>query len=224
MARTKDGSVPCRFEPGTKVRVRHGVRDPDFADIPLGGWTGKIKEIEQAEGETTYLIAWDRTTLQAMHPIHKKRCERDGLELESMWLVDEDLEPDDGLTVLIEQPTAIVTKPLSEKDQDDRVRKALGLTSDEPLPEVSRATLLAYHRHLKTNLKLPFKAQSGDGSSLTVHRLPDPKEYDLDEEVGLLCEARTRAGPFDVPLAELEAAVGNRKLVGDYGYWFGNYR
>jgi hypothetical protein len=62
-------------------------------------------------------------------------------------------------------------------------------------------------------------------SSLTVHRLPDHKEYDLDEEEGLLCEARSREGPFDVPLAELDGAgSGNRKLVGDYGYWFGNYR
>ena len=61
--------------------------------------------------------------------------------------------------------------------------------------------------------------------ALTVHRLPDPEEYDLDEEEGLLCEVRTREGPFDVPLAELdEAGSGNRKLVGDYGYWFGNYR
>ena len=73
-----------------------------------------------------------------MHPIYKKRCERDGLELESMWLGDEDLEPDDGTPVAIEQPTSIVTKPLSEKDQDDRVRMALGLTHDDPLPDVTR--------------------------------------------------------------------------------------
>ena len=103
---------------------------------------------------------------------------------------------------------------------------ALGLTHDDPLPDVSRKTLLAYHRYLKDHLKFPFKARSeSDGSSLTVHRLPEPKEYDLDEEDGLLCEARDREGPFDVPLAELdEAGSGNRKLVGDYGYWFGNYR
>src|ERR1700733_1532443 len=226
MARTNDESVPPRFEPGAKVRVKHGVRDPDFADILLGGWAGIAKEVERAEGETTYLIAWDRATLKGMHPVYKKRCERDGLKLESMWLGDEDLELDDGTRVSIEQPTTIITKPLSEKDQDDQVRMALGLTHDDPLPEVSWKTLLAYYRYLKDNLKLPFKARSeGDGSSLTVHRFPDPEEYDLDEEEGLLCEARSHEGPFDVPLAELdEAGSGNRKLVGDYGYWFGNHR
>lgn len=223
MADTKTKSVPSRFNPGDRVRVKHGVRDPDFPDIPLGGWAGAVKEVHQAEGETTLLVAWDRATLRGMHPIYKKRCERDGLELESMWLGDEDLEPDDGTPVPIEQPTSIVTKPLSEKDQDDRVRMALGLTHDDPLPDVSRKTLLAYHRYLAAHLKFPFKAKSeADGMPMTIQRLLDPKECDLDEE-GLLCEARSRQGPFDIPLSEIEGGGENRRLVEDYGYWFWNW-
>ncbi len=160
-------------------------------------------------------------TLNGMHPIYRKRCERDGLEMETMWLGEEDIEPDDGTPVPIEQPTSIVTKPLTEKDQDDRVRIALGLTHDDPLPDVSRKTLRAYYRYLAANLKFPFRARSeSDGMSLTVHRLFDPKEYELDEEEGLLCEARDREESFPVPLSELDDAVGNPKLVGDYGYWF----
>lgn len=58
---------------------------------------------------------------------------------------------------------------------------------------------------------------------LTVRRLLDPKECDLDEE-GLLCEARSREGPLDVPLSELDDAVGSRRLVADYAYWFYNWR
>lgn len=224
MGRRKDGSPPPRFGPGTEVRVRQGIRDPDFADIPLGGWKGVVREVERAGGETTYLIAWGRSTLQAMHPIYKKRCERDGLEPESMWLGEDDLEADDGGHVPIEQPTTIVTRPLSEKDRDDRVRMALGLTGDDPLPDVDRETLLAYHRYLKDHLKLPFRArQEFNGLSLTVHRLVDTEAYDLEGEVGLIAEARTHEGTFDVPLDELEDAVGNRRLVGDYGYWFHNY-
>jgi hypothetical protein len=226
LAKAKNPSITPRFEPGAKVRVKRGVTDPDFPDIPLGGWAGSIKEVQGVKGEPTYLIEWDGRTLKGIHPAYRKRCERDGLEFETMWLGDEDIEPDEGKPVPIERPTAIVTPPLSEEDQDDRVRMALGLTHDDPLPDVSRKTLLAYHRHLTAHLKLPFKARhEGDGSSLTVHRLPGPRQYDLDEEEGLLCEARDREGPFDVPLAELdEAGSGNRRLVGDYGYWFGNYR
>src|SRR5919199_1359708 len=107
MARKRSNAAPPRFQPGAKVRVRHGVRDPDFPDIPLGGWAGTIQEIEQAKGQTMYLVAWDRATLRAMHPVYKKRCERDGLELETIWLGEEDLEPDDDTPVPIEQPTRI---------------------------------------------------------------------------------------------------------------------
>lgn len=226
MARRKDESAPSCFEAGAKVRVKQGVRDPDFADIPLGCWAGTVKEVERAKGGTTYLIAWDRATLRGMHPIYRKRCERDGLELESMWLGEADLELDDGTTVPIEQPTTIITPPLSMKDRDDRVRMVLDLTHDDPLPDITRTHLLAYYRYLKDKLTFPFQAKfEADGSALTVHRLPDPKEYDLEEEEGLLCEARSREGPFDVPLAELvEAGSKNRQLVGDYGYWFNNYR
>jgi hypothetical protein len=39
----------------------------------------------------------------------------------------------------------------------------------------------------------------------------------------LVCEARDREGSFDIPLSEIDEAVGNRKLVDDYGYWFVNY-
>src|SRR4051794_25812513 len=151
-----------RFEPGAKVRVRSGVTVPDFEDIPLGGWSGTIEMVEQVDDQITYEIEWDRRTLDGMHPVYKKRCERDGLDLESMWLDEEDLEADDGMSVPIEQPTRIVTPPLSEKDQDDRVRKALGLTHDDPLPEITLEALLAYHRYLAAKLKFPFTAYCGE--------------------------------------------------------------
>ena len=223
MPRPRKPSDAGPFQSGVQVRVRPGVRDPDFSDIPLGGWSGTITEVG-AKPPVTYLIEWDRRTLDRMHPIYRKRCERDGLECESMWLGGEDIEPDNGTPIPIEQPTTIVTPPLSEKDRDDRVRLALGLTHDDPLPEVSRRALQTYHRYLATNLKFPFKARSdSDGMSLTVHRLLDP-EYDLDEDEGLLCEARDREGSFPVPLSQIDDAVGNRKLVRDYGYWFWNWR
>jgi hypothetical protein len=105
-----------------------------------------------------------------MHSVYRKRCERDGFDLDTMWLGEEDIEPDDGSPVPIQQPNSIITKPLSEKDQDDRVRMALGLTNDDPLPDVSRTTLLGYYRYLAVNLTFPFKAKTeSDGMSLTVH-------------------------------------------------------
>ncbi len=235
MAHNSSESVPPRFKPGDKVRVKHGVRDPDFPDIPLGGWAGTVKEVHQAEGETTLLVAWDRATLKGMHPVYKKRCERDGLELESMWLGEDDLEPDDGTPVAIEQPTCIVTTPLSEKDQDDRVRMALGLTHDDPLPDVTYEALLAYHRYLSANLKFPIYAtfweESGPFSSkkvtATIAGLADPQEGGIDEGYGLAGSGRTPNGEgIEFPLDDIELGKKdpNRRLLDDYSYWFHNWR
>jgi hypothetical protein len=45
-------SNAARHEIGAKVRVKSGVRDPDFIDITLGGWAGTVKEVEPAQRET----------------------------------------------------------------------------------------------------------------------------------------------------------------------------
>ena len=109
MSHTKNRSDTPRFQVGDKVRVKSGVIDPDFPDIPLGGWTGTVTEVEQADDQITYEIKWNKRTLNGMHPVYRKRCERDGLEMESMWLGEEDIEPDDGTPVSMEQPTQIKT-------------------------------------------------------------------------------------------------------------------
>jgi hypothetical protein len=82
----KKPRTPARFATGAMVRVKPGTTDPDFPDIPLGGWAGTIRDVDQRSAPPIYLIEWNQYTLDHMHPIYRKRCERDGLELESMWL------------------------------------------------------------------------------------------------------------------------------------------
>ena len=130
------------------------------------------------DDQITYEIEWDRRTLDGMHPVYKNRCERDGLDPETMWLGEEDLEADDGTPVPIEQPTAIRTPPLSEKDQDDRVRKALGLTHDDPLPEISHETLSAYHRYLAAQPEVPLHRHLRRGGDRPL--LPQAGHHDRD--------------------------------------------
>jgi len=223
--------APARFAAGTLVRVKPGTTDPDFADIPLGGWAGTIREVDQRSAPPTYLIEWNEYTLDHMHPVFRKRCERDGLEMESMWLGEDDIEPDTGEPVTIEQPTNIVTRPLNDKDQDDRVRMALGLTGDDPLSEVDEDTLRAYHRYLAAHLSFPFEAkwepEYGPRPTIKITGLSDPEgDTWADETSGLLCEARAEGRLTEVPLAECEAKKGspNRQLLEDYAYWFWNNR
>src|SRR5258707_58329 len=122
MSHTKNKPGSPRFKVGDKVRVKAGVSDPDFPDMPLGGWAGTITEITKYKGRINCVFELDERTLASIHPIYRKRCERDGLDFEIMSLGEEELVADDGTPVSIEPPTEIKTPPLSEKDQDDRVR------------------------------------------------------------------------------------------------------
>jgi hypothetical protein len=227
----KKASVPARFAAGTRVRVKPGTADPNYPEIPLGGWAGTIQEVDSRSAPPTYLIEWNRHTLDHIHPVYRKRCERDGFELERMWLGEDDIEPDTGEPAVIEQPTKIITRPLNPKDEDDRVRLALGLTGDDPLAEVNEDTLLAYHRHLAAHLAFPFEAkwepEYGPTATIKITGLGDPKsDFWMDELCGLLCEARVEGRLVEVPLGECEARKGNpnRQLLKDYAYWFWNNR
>jgi Calcium binding len=111
------------------------------------------------------------------------------------------------------------------------VRIALGLTSDDPLPEVDDDTLRAYHRYLAAHLTFPFEAkwepEYGPAPTIKITGLGDPEDDAwADEMYGLLCEARAEGRLTEVPLGECEAKKGsaNRQLLKDYSYWFWNNR
>jgi hypothetical protein len=232
MAQTKKGSVVPRFQVGDKVRVKPGVSDPDFPDMPLGGWTGTVTEIIEHEGQVNCVFELDERTLASLHPIFRQRSEIDGLDIGFMGVCQEDIEPDDGTLLPIEQPTAIVPRPLSPDEQDDRVRMVFGLTHDDFLPEVNREHQHTYYRYLLSHLTLPFRAQyrpgrrrsSGKPVRLTVTGLEDVNEYEVEERYGLIGVGKEPGGPVEFPLIEIEGIEGesNRRLIEDYAYWLAN--
>jgi len=230
MAKQKEPSGGPGFQVGDTVRVKRGVRDPDYPDIPMGGWVGTVKEVECGKRWSSCRITWNRDTLAAIHPVFRRRCERDGLEYEETYLAEEDLEPYDGEPLSIEQPTLINTRPLSPDDQDDRIKLILGATGDDPVPDVDEEMLLAYWRHLANHLALPFEArhcpEDGSDNGVTVVGLLDPDEDGCDEFYGLLCEARLGRRQIIAPLGEIEVRKEkqNHQLIDDYSYWFWNWR
>ncbi len=218
-----------RFRLGDRVRVKDGVTDFNYADMPMGGWAGQICEV--VEGGM-YTVRWSPETLEAIHPVFRTRCEKDGLVLEEYALDEEDLEPDPGGPLQIEQPAEIKTEPLDPKDAGDRIRMVFGLTSNDPLPNVDKAALLAYHRRLIENLPLPFNGEylaktdpfESRRHVVKVTGLPDPDEYDCNEMYGLMCEVREGRRKWQVPLIDIEVYGGSgvAAMLTDYGYWFYN--
>jgi hypothetical protein len=201
--------------------------DVDYPDMPMGGWAGTVTDID---GTDTFTVRWSKKTMEAIHPVFRKRCEIDGLDPEEYVLTGDDLEPETGGPLNIDQPAKISTRPLSPKDQDDRIRMIFELTSNDPLPAVDDDTLETYHRYLAKHLVFPFQADSraeyGHPQRVKVIGLGDPDDEPMiDEEYGVLCEARHEGQVVTVPLSELDHVKGktNRQLVEDYCYWFHNW-
>lgn len=219
--------TPAKFKVGDKVRVKRGFMDVDYPDMPLGGWAGTVTKIDGAD---TFTVRWNEETMETIHPVFKQRCEIDGLDAEEYVLTGDDMVPDTGGPLDIEHPTKITTRPLSPKDQDDRIRMVLGLTSNDPLPEVDDETLEQYHKYLKSSLVFPFQAECrarlGRPMRIKVIGLGDSDEEPvINGKYGLSCEARFGGQIVTVPLGELDNVKGkpNRQLVEDYCYWYHNW-
>ncbi len=220
-------AVP-RFQIGELVTVRRGTRDPDFPDIPLGGWTGRVREFGELAPEPHYLVAWNDFTLANIDPVYLQRCERDDLEVETMWLRESDLDPAPSQQPALEQPDRLEPRPLRLDHPVDRIRAAFGLSSDDPLPDVDLQSLRRYHAYLSERLRFPLAAEFVDEEAgfaappLPVQILRLWPVEDLDPDLGLQAEVREGNQVFLVPLDCL-VVRGNGQamiLIQDYTAWY----
>ncbi len=110
------------FSANDHVRVKQGVTDFDYPDMPLGGWVGTVMDVEEGGG-TTCLVRWSQETLQAMSPRYRDRCEQDGIDCEEKWLDQDDLETAPRTRPTVEQQTGAISRRRSEQhDLDSQER------------------------------------------------------------------------------------------------------
>ena len=219
-------ALQAAFAKGDLVRVKPGSVHDLYPDIPLGGWVGKVKRI----GWLTpigYAVHWTKPTLDQAHAVYAKRCRRDDMQPHKCWLEEDQLEAAAGETpAAMEQPTSIVTLPLSTDDPEDRIRMVFGLAADDGLPKTDGQTQRHFFDYLKAHLSFPFKADYWTASALgpsksrkvAVLGFADPP---LDRKEGIVCEARREKDEFQVPLAGLQVEEDdpNSQYVEDYTCW-----
>ena len=208
------------------MQVKHGIVHDQHPDIPLGGWVGKIKRI----GWLTpigYAVHWTKPTLAQAHAVFFKRCQRDDFKPHRYWFEEDQLEAAaDETPVAMEQPTNLITRPLSMDDHDDRIRMIFGLTSDDMLPQADELTQQQFFDNLKAKLSFPFKADyypatsigPDEGGVVTVMGFADSP---LRREVGIVCKAEKGPHKVQVPLVGLHVEDDNPNFqyVEDYTYW-----
>jgi len=50
-----DKPLTIKFKLGQKIRVKQGIVDDDYPDMPIGGWIGIIEEIRD---NGMYCVRW----------------------------------------------------------------------------------------------------------------------------------------------------------------------
>ena len=219
-------ATKATFAKGDLVRVKPGIVHDHYPDIPLGGWVGKIIEIAWIT-PAAYDVGWTRTSLAQTHPVYLKRCQRDRIKSDKYWLEGDQLETTSEETPSqMEQPTNIITPPLSENNPQDRVRAVFGLTSDDALPEAKEQTQQQFFDHLNANLSFPFNADywpttagsAQTSGEVTFLGFADPP---IDPNDGILCHAHKGKRELRVPLFLVDASDDNPnfRYVEEYAFW-----
>ena len=92
-SRSRSTAARPQLTLGDVVRVKDGVRDPDYDGYSIGGWSGAIIAFATWEQTPMALIAWDATTLHdRIDPEVRRRAASQGLSTAQMWLQLSDLE------------------------------------------------------------------------------------------------------------------------------------
>ncbi|MBN1910542.1 MAG: SEC-C domain-containing protein [Pirellulales bacterium] len=217
------------FSKKQRVRVKDGVMHRRYEDIPLGGWTGTVRNIAWLI-PISFEVGWTPETLENVHSVYAKRCKRDDESLDTYWLDEEDLEPvSPDQPVVMQQPGNLLTRPLSPDDGDDRVRMALGLSSDDPIPPRNAETLQQFCKHLQGRLVFPFDADWYHDTE-TIHNAQESVEIvglvpflENDEDQELLCEVRVKGKNEVIRVLASSLFPGeedpNCVHLQDYRYW-----
>jgi hypothetical protein len=220
MSTGDDTMAQPRFQHGDRVRVKPGVRDYNYPDLPIGGWAGEIVEIDLDNEGRDFRVDWSIATLENMHRIYIERCERDDLDESTMWLAVDQLETDDGTPATVEPP---LLPEWARHAGDEQLAVIFGLGKDDPIPDTDIVWLAKYHEFLVAHLTLPFEALWEDDPLMVVRvfELLPPTEATVEADDGLNCMIEGGEVVESVPLALLYVSNEhpNFQLLTDYRHW-----
>lgn len=215
---------------GDCVRVKAGIKDPDFG-VDIGGWQGRIANIDTNGDEILVSIQWDSITLKKMPIAMIEQCEEQGLDWAEMALGANDVEsakPRDT-----ERNVTKIKEQLSSQhgwvalgEEGKRIQKVLaGVDADDEMDALG-----AWEEHLDEQLQFPFEAVIDEfqehgplraGAKVMVTSIADA----TDEMYGIIVNLRVERRKYAFPLCDLEATdkkSANYQLVKDYAVWFAN--
>ncbi len=221
-----------KLKPGNSVIVKQGVKDPDFKNLDLGGWQGRVLIIDSSSNpdNTLITIEWDSKTLKQIPSWYIEQSETEGYDWNTMVLYETDVEK---------------TKARDERRDVKKVREKLenefywlhlgeeGIRIGKILrgidPDDIMESLLRWAEYLDENLSFPLAAivdetedygPVKEGEEVSIKSLPH-----LEDLRGIIAEIRLGKSKYAFPLCDLKVIdkkSPDYQLAEDYRIWFAN--
>ncbi len=211
-----------RLEIGQSVRVLDGTTCPDAEQFDIGGWQGRIFEIED---DGLVGIAWDSVTLADMPQEFVLQSIEEDLDWASIYLGSYEVRPTSA-----RDSEADVRRAMREVEEryywykfgpEGRViESVLKLAGSDYEPDI----LPVWDEFLRKKLALPFSAfvaeyqAEGDlqeGDEVAVLNI-EP----FDEDFGTMVACERDGKKSTLPLTDLDTDGENAKYANAYRIWF----
>jgi len=232
----------------SSVKVKEGIVCPDNENYNIGGWQGRVIDIEENNIE----IEWDSVTLQQMPVDYIVESFDNDLDYSSMVLYTDEVEEtqarDKKVDVLKMQEK--LDKQFGGSEIDEIEGRIEGILKSDDL-SVNEENLEVYREYLTKNISKaciltgienfsweePYILGGWDRREYEELKKVNPSYTDhfqfieleeVDERIGLTVKVKrvSDGNLFSLPLCDLEAVDENSEnyqLVADYSFWKTNY-
>lgn len=221
------------YKIGQSVVVKDGVIAIDYKDLDLGGWQGRIIDIDKADadnGETIIGVAWDSITLRSIPNDYLEECEREGFGWSEYYLESGDVKPtqprdsENEVEEMIEEIERRMDW-LYLGDEGKRIRAVIDTAESED----EWAQIKAWSNYLQKKLKFPFDAvviEYQERGPLQINDELKVVGVEMeDEHYGVIVQCKKGRKRYDFPLCDLDTAnehSSNFQPLNDYRVWFAN--
>lgn len=222
-----------KIKVGDCVKVKKGIKDPDFENVLIENWQGNVVEIvEESEAENIALICieWDSETLKKCPKKYIQKCEIEGFDWKMMNLFVSEIEI--TTTKDTEQNLKETQKIISENNywaslEEEGVRIEKNLKGIKP--EDDWKSFLAWEKYMEINLKFPFdtivefsednwKVKQGD--KFTIKKISSVVDL-----YGIIAKGKINNETIEFPICDVEVIDSKSKnfeIINDYRVWFTN--
>jgi hypothetical protein len=244
--------MKMEIKTGDSVRVKPGVKDPDY-EYDISGWQGRVTHIDTDEGKFIE-IAWDSITLDQMPVELIETSIEEGFDYYLMWLNENEVdltEPRDKQQAVDERINAL-NEQFGYISPDEQSKNIAQILDSKDL-SVSEENLDKFFDYLSEHIEYPCLLTGAEDFSWEepyLFGVFDQEEYErlkkkrasytnhfklvklediIDDLRGILVKVK-RIGDkkvFVLPLWDLKTVDRkdkNHQLIEDYSFWMSNYR